>query len=314
MNALTATHRQTGFSLIELMISITLGLVLLGLAVPAFISNVQAFNFSTGVSRTQENARAALGELSRNIRMVGYTGCNSRDLPIVNLTGNGLYDMTPGLTGHERTGAEAIPRLDQVGITLTEAADAITLRTLSDADTVITAPIATAAQTVQIKSGHSVVAGDTIFIGDCEGAAVVAVAHVDASRLTLATPLTGVKRFSAGVDIYKVEVATYFLADSQLHTNNRSAVPTSLWRRINNDDPQELVVGVQALQFVYGVDTTGDGVANVFDTADALASLMHDVTIVRFRAITNSVDAVGSEGIISRPFSISVSFRNKVSS
>ncbi len=314
MKASASIETQRGFSLIELMISIALGLLLISLVVPVFVSNVQTFNFSTGVSRSQESARAALTELSRNIRMVGYTGCNSREIPIVNSTGIELFNLSPSLRGHERSGTEAVPELQGANVTLTPAADAITLKTLVDVKAVVTAPVPIAAQQVEVRSGHSVVAGDTIYIGDCEAGTVVKVAQASAERLTLATPLMGARRYAAGVDLHKVEVVTYFLAESQLHTNNQSTAPSSLWRRVNTDEPQELVVGVQSLQFLYGFDTSGDGAANLFATASALGNPDHRVIIVRFQAVTNSVDSVGGEGVISKPFAISVSVRNNVSS
>lgn len=313
MNRSFNQSRQRGFSFIELMIAVTLGMVLMGLVIPLFISNVQTFNFSKGVARTQETARAALGEMARNIRTVGYTGCNSRDIPLVNLSGNAAYDLAPSLIGYERAGAMPIPALEAPGLALTPAADAITLKSLVDANVSVAARIPPATQQVQVKSGHSVVAGDILFIGDCEGGAIVSVSSVADTQLTLATALPATRRFGSGVAIYKVEVATYFLAISQLHTNNKDAAPSSLWRKVNNDDPQELIVGIEALQLLYGLDTNGDGAANIFDTADALGGDTNRVVIVRLQAVTNSVDEVGSEGTISRPFTISVSLRNKVS-
>lgn len=313
MHKIYCPSKQSGFSLIELMIAVTLGLVLVGLVLPVFITNVQTFNFSKGVARTQESARAALGEVARHIRTVGFTGCNSRDIAIVNLSGNAAYNLAPGLIGYERTADESIPLLDAGDVTLTSAADAITLKSLLGANVSVAAPIPIGAQQVSVNSGHTVVAGDVIFIGDCEDGAIVSVSNASATRLTLATALTNTRRFGSSVAIYKVEVVTYFLATSQLHTNNRNAAPSSLWRKINGEDAQELLVGIESLQLLYGLDTDGDGAANIFDTADALGSGTDHIAIVRFQAVTNSVDEMGGEGTISRPFTISVSLRNKVS-
>lgn len=311
MTVAVTYSRQTGFTLVELMISITLGLLLMSLVVPAFIGNMQTFKFSTGVARTQETARAALGEMARNIRMVGYTGCNSRDLKVVNLTGDTMYDVAPGVFGYERKGAESIPGLENAGVTLTDAADVITLKTLADAGAKLAAPVAASATEISIRSGHSLAAGDTVFIGDCEGGTIVGVTSVSDGKLTLASALPSGKRLRAATAIYRVEVATYFLAASQLYVNNRNAAPSSLWRKINNGEAEELVVGVETLQLLYGLDTNGDGAANVFDTAEALGDQTHQVVVVRFQAVTNSIDSVGSAGTISRPFTISVSLRNK---
>lgn len=313
MNRTYSRPEQLGFSLVELMISVALGLVLVGLLLPAFVGNIQTFNFSKGVARTQENARAALGEMARNIRTIGFTGCNSRGIPIVNLSGNAIYDLAPSLIGYERTGDESIPLLEAAGVALTPTADAITLKSLVDANISVASGIPLASQQIQVKSGHTVIAGDILFIGDCEGGAIVPVNSVGDTQITFATALPSMQRFGSGAAIYKLEVATYFLATSQLHTNNKNAAPSSLWRKINGDDAQELIVGVEALQLLYGLDTDGDGAANIFDTANALGSGIDHVAIIRVQAVTNSVNEVGGEGAINRPFTISVSLRNRVS-
>ncbi|HEY5602338.1 MAG TPA: PilW family protein [Gammaproteobacteria bacterium] len=64
---------QQGFTLVEIMISITLGLILLAGVMQIFLGSKQTYNLQSGVSRLQENARFALDILARNIAMAGYT-------------------------------------------------------------------------------------------------------------------------------------------------------------------------------------------------------------------------------------------------
>jgi type IV pilus assembly protein PilW len=63
---------QQGFSLIELMIAMTLGLVMIGAASLMMLSNRSTFLAVDSSSRIQENARFALGIIAENIRMAGY--------------------------------------------------------------------------------------------------------------------------------------------------------------------------------------------------------------------------------------------------
>lgn len=64
--------KQQGLSLIELMISITLGLVLMGAATQVMLSNNQTYRLNDDISRIQENGRIALDILVRDLRMGGY--------------------------------------------------------------------------------------------------------------------------------------------------------------------------------------------------------------------------------------------------
>ena len=68
--------RMQGFSLIELMIAMVLGLLVLGAAVTVFQSNQRTFNANEGQNRIHENARAAYEMMSRDIRAAGGTACS----------------------------------------------------------------------------------------------------------------------------------------------------------------------------------------------------------------------------------------------
>jgi type IV pilus assembly protein PilW len=64
--------KQQGLSLIELMISITLGSVLMGAALQVMLSNSQTYQLNDDISRIQENGRIALDIISQDLRMAGY--------------------------------------------------------------------------------------------------------------------------------------------------------------------------------------------------------------------------------------------------
>ena len=64
--------KQTGLSLIELMIAMTLGLILMFGVVQIFISSKQTYTVVTSQSQTQENARVLKHFLGRGLRHAGY--------------------------------------------------------------------------------------------------------------------------------------------------------------------------------------------------------------------------------------------------
>lgn len=69
---LSTCQRQRAFTLIELMISVALSLVFLSGLIMFVVSSQQIQNIQKASSRTQENARFALDELSASIRMAGF--------------------------------------------------------------------------------------------------------------------------------------------------------------------------------------------------------------------------------------------------
>ena len=77
----TATHnttcqrlRQQGFSLIEIMIAITISLILMAGIGQIFLGSKTSYNLQDGMGRLQENARFALDILNRSISMTAFSG------------------------------------------------------------------------------------------------------------------------------------------------------------------------------------------------------------------------------------------------
>lgn len=67
--------RASGFSLIELMIAMLIGLIILNGVVTLVINSKRSHLDNQAVSQIQENARFALDTLSRELRIAGYVGC-----------------------------------------------------------------------------------------------------------------------------------------------------------------------------------------------------------------------------------------------
>lgn len=74
MKSVTATspQPQAGFSVVELMISITLGLFIILIIAQAYLSSIQAQNSQTNLARLNENARFAFDILSKSVYRAGF--------------------------------------------------------------------------------------------------------------------------------------------------------------------------------------------------------------------------------------------------
>lgn len=72
---MTRWARQTGMTLVELMVALAVGaLLILGL-VQVFGASRTAYQLSQGLARVQENGRFAMDTLQRDLRMTGHLGC-----------------------------------------------------------------------------------------------------------------------------------------------------------------------------------------------------------------------------------------------
>ncbi len=69
-----AGHRQAGFSLVELMVGMVLGLMLIGGAVSIYLATKQSYTEVEQVAALTENARFAEQIVGESLRHMGFFG------------------------------------------------------------------------------------------------------------------------------------------------------------------------------------------------------------------------------------------------
>lgn len=81
---------QRGFTLIELMISLVLGLLVVGAATGIFLSNQKTYRATESLARVQESGRVAFELMARDVREAAGNPCG-KNLPVANVL-NGASD------------------------------------------------------------------------------------------------------------------------------------------------------------------------------------------------------------------------------
>lgn len=102
-----AVGNHAGFSLIELMISLVLGLLVTAAAVGIFLSNQRTFRATESLARIQEDARVAFELMARDLRQAAGNPCGSH-LPVANVlngassaTAQWWMDWGKGIVGYD---------------------------------------------------------------------------------------------------------------------------------------------------------------------------------------------------------------------
>src|SRR3989344_1059020 len=76
MRSLSLMPQKTkGFSLVELMVAVTIGLIILVSVSAIFITSKKSYSVQDRLARLQENARFAMQYIMKDVRMAGYYGC-----------------------------------------------------------------------------------------------------------------------------------------------------------------------------------------------------------------------------------------------
>jgi len=68
-------QKTKGFSLVELMVAVTIGLIILVSVSAIFITSKKSYSVQDRMARLQENARFAMQYIMKDVRMAGYYGC-----------------------------------------------------------------------------------------------------------------------------------------------------------------------------------------------------------------------------------------------
>jgi type IV pilus assembly protein PilW len=308
-------QRLKGFSILELMVAMTLSLILLGGVITLFASSRKSYESNDHLSRIQENGRFALDQIMRDIRSAGYLGC-AKDASFTNTLKTSttlLWDFQNPVRGFQSTGSAWSPALNA---TLVPSAAAINSDVL-----VVRAPdpdaqtkrisVLTATPTAEITvSPTSPVydAGDTLMVTDCSATSVFEVTGYSAGTIQHVADVSqgaatgGVASaanstanlgyaFPEGSTVLPVRTTIYYVRQSGVAGNGNS-----LWRRIGRNAPEELVEGVDSLQLLFGVDTTGDRIVDDYVTASSVGSTnWANVISVRVGLLVRSLEQYGND-------------------
>lgn len=294
--------RQAGAGLTEIMIAMVLGLLLVGLVLQVYLGSRRSSEIQSSLISRQESARFAMYLLTRDAQMAGYRGC-LRDTGTVRNTlnnpGNFLYNFGRHVEGFDAQGGGWSPALPASIAGVIAGTDVLTLRTVDDPGVFITQEMPSTSADLKTNDNLSpppLATGDIVLITDCGGAAIFQITnytvangnivHNQGAGGGLPTPGNATKdlgrRFPVGSQIFTLRTTSYYVAASANGTG------PALWRRTGTQPAQELAEGVENMQVLYGEDTDGDRVPNVYRTANAVTD-WDRVTSVRIALLVASI-------------------------
>jgi type IV pilus assembly protein PilW len=289
-------RRAAGFSVVELMVAMTLSLIMLGGMLAVVASSRITYGENERVARLQESGRAATEFILRDLRASGYRGC-AQAVPFRNLLNDAntlLWDMGVPLQGFDAQGSGVwAPALDPLVDSPEDGSDIIAVRTIRNGARSFrtNTPMANATDTLEVDDPADIdlPVGRVLLASDCNAAAVFAVSDfVDAGTTAtiereISGPTAGVGPGNAsenmvialGEDAEVAEMDTVIYYVRQSDSGNGPA----LWRIVGAGDPEEIVNGVEGLQLLYGEDTDGDRLVNEYRTADTVGDFRRVIAV-----------------------------------
>jgi len=257
-NHMSIKNRQTGLSLIELMIAMTLSLILLTGVVQLFIGNKKSFDITRDLSDLQENGRMGLTFIGESLRMADFWGTVPSadvDLGSVTVTGatasvcNSAWVLSAG-NGIQGFEGGTTPPIDCL----------LDGRYLDNTDVLVVRYADSGRMVPEPSLGTDASLDDDILVRVLTS--LEAEVFVGASAGTAQASIP----FDDGVSTYPFVTELYYLRACSVLNNAtpatcaNSADPTPTLVRMTIQDgawvEQPLVEGIEQMQFEYGIDAT----------------------------------------------------------
>lgn len=306
-------ERHRGFSLVELMIAMTIGFIVLAGIGYLYIESRQSFRSMDNLSRMQESARYALEIISRDIRMAGYRGCASSSggfYNTLNNSGTSAYNFGLPINGYDGDGGTWAPVLPPAsegglaGLSILAGTDAIILRSAFGSGTTVSKQPGNSSADLQITAPNDLSINDIVMVTNCTAATVFQITNMNVSGtgknvvhntgagVGVAAPGNSTKdlveNYSAsGGEMIKMQSKSYFIR------TGASGSP-ALWQFDNykpagGDNPAEIAEGVENMQILYGLDADSNGIVESYSAANAVAN-WSQVAAVRISLLVTGND------------------------
>lgn len=284
--------KAAGFSLVELMVALSIGMILLAATSSILVSSKKTYTLNDSLARLQENGRIAMQIISRDIRATGYFGC-ADDISSIN---NGLVDEDAfSFSGKIRLEAVDFGNASSISsATWTPSTnlvsdlnldppplpntDAIAMRLGRTVNADLDVEMNQESSEMKInKLTTGITTGDILMITDCSSADIFQVTnyqqdtggfdhilHTKGGGPTGVTPGNKegslVKSYGEDAKFLKFDTIVYYIATGA--SNEPSLFRASLVKGVLIT--QELVEGVENLQLLYGKDLNSDRIPDVY--------------------------------------------------
>lgn len=306
-------RKQSGVTLVELMISVVLGLILMAGVIQMFVGSKNTFYTQQALSRVQETGRLAVEYLTRDIRMAGYTGCFSRftDPTKVDSTlkdkSTFRWDFETYIKGYTYTGTAldfmdattgaGVTPLTNTDVLVISSATGLGVRVISSNDGAqlfASNPSNVKKNCTATDRCDGLGDGDVLIVTDCQKARIF-----KASGMNIASGVNNIhhsdgndptswggakpdKLFEPGSEIIQMRKVIYYIK------NNTAGIP-SLYQWDNGVD-SELVEGVEDMELTFGRDTDKDLAPDSYDSVTAVGTNWPQVVSVHAQLLVRSAE------------------------
>jgi len=279
--------RQNGFSLVEMMVAMVIGLMMIAGVVTVFSGGVRSSNFNTAMSNLQTGARYALDTIAVDVRMAGYQGCsnpqdvslnvNASPAPTANFANTAITGATVGTTDWNPGKPANYTDPTAFGVPVV-GTDVILIQYAQSPGFPITENMTSRSADIKVAAGTGrfpLINGDFALISDCNSSDLFQLDTVDTGTtvktIVAEDALSKAYARSSATDttvrVLPFINALYYIGDTGRDNPSGDNI-YSLYRQSypynpTTNPPIEMVEGVDQMQVQFGIQQASGNIAFV---------------------------------------------------
>jgi len=325
-------RKAGGFTLVELMVAMLLGLIVIGGVSSVFLSNQRVYRTNKALSDVQDSARVAFEMMARDIRTSGLSGCDNSGR-IANVLKNGpnaggtlaWWANFSGASLVGYTSSQTDLAVQGAGSTRVASTESLSLLGIEGSGVSVKTDSEPTGDFTINDSKSDLAKGDVIVVCDPDHAAITQLSNVSGTTLSHATSGTpgncttdlsfpticsssSSYIYSANAQIAKLTAVDWYVGQNADGTNSLYRISLTNTAGVLSAPGSEMVRNVTGLNFAYHQQGNTD-----FETADKITNWAQ-VDAVQATMAMQSVDqrAGTDTKAITRTFTSTTTLRNRV--
>ena len=273
---------SSGFTLIELMVALLLGLIVIAGVISVFLANQQVYRTNQAIGDVQDGSRIAFEMMAHDIRGAGLTGCSNNGL-IANVLNNGptnsatpdwWANMANPVQGYDLTEVDPAIAVGTTSSPPTRVANTPSLELLGAADvglSVLTDNAPTAASFTINGPSMAIQTGDVVIVCDPAQAAIFQITSYPGNNTVVHNTGAGTPgncskglgypavcttngsphAYGANSQLAKLTAVDWFIGTNPLGGKSLYRSDLENYKKIPTPTPQEMVRDVTDMSILY---------------------------------------------------------------
>lgn len=332
---MSRARRQSGFSMVELMVALVLGLIIIAGVISVMLANKRGYSTNEGLAQIQESARTAHELLARDIRQSGSTGCdNGQRIANALATGAEWWKTWYAVRAYDDSDADPAIAIGTAANTRVDGTDTLHLHGMEGGGFPLDIhSVGTRQIRINNANATSITSYDQLIVCDFDHATLFRAGVYDGATSTINYELAG--NCSAGLGfptncdggagnpytfqrnalVGRMAAVVWFIGNNgRANDGGRSLFR----RRLTANGTlvtEEMVAGVTDMQLRFGTNDSDDivepsGLSTVDDWA-AVNSIFVELTFNSANTRVSS-DMTVNDGRLERTFTYLIALRNRV--